>query len=115
MGNVFTYDDIAILWRSVKQNIVATSFIHSGILAIYEASREGIWLRYMIQYIRESYGLSSTKDSQTTLFEDNVACIAQITEDYIKGDKIKYISPKFFYTHELQKRGKCQYSANTVK
>ena len=27
------------------------------------------------------------------LFEDNVACVAQIKEWYIKGDKIKHISP----------------------
>ena len=48
---------------------------------------------------------SSTKDEQTTLFKDNAACIARNTEGYIKSDKIKYISPKFFYTHELQKGG----------
>ena len=24
---------------------------------------------------------------------------------YIKGDKTKHISPKFFYTHELQQKG----------
>ena len=36
----------------------------------------------------------------TTLFEDNVAFIAQI-----KGDRTKHISPNFFYTHELQKSG----------
>ena len=38
---------------------------------------------------------------QPTLFEDNVASIAQI-----KGNRTKHISPKFFYTHELQKSGK---------
>ena len=48
----------------------------------------------MIQYIRESCGLSSIKGDSTILFEDNVACIAQITEGYIKGDRIKHISPK---------------------
>ena len=31
----------------------------------------------MIQHIRESCGLSSIKGGPTTLFEDNVACIAQ--------------------------------------
>ena len=41
----------------------------------------------------------------TILFEDNDACIAQITGGYIKGDRTKHISPKFFYTHELQKSG----------
>ena len=38
----------------------------------------------------------------TQIFEDNAACIAQIRGGYIKGDRTKHISPKFFYTHELQ-------------
>ena len=59
----------------------------------------------MIQHIRESCGLSSIKGDPTILFEDNAACIAQITGGYIKGDRTKHISPKFFYTHELQKSG----------
>ncbi|WJZ98775.1 hypothetical protein VitviT2T_017282 [Vitis vinifera] len=104
-GYVFNYNGTAISWRSVKQTMVATSSNHSEILAIHEASRECIWLRSMIQHIRESCGLSSIKDDPTTLFEDNVACIAQITGGYIKGDRTKHISPKFFYTHELQKSG----------
>ena len=59
----------------------------------------------MIQHIKESCGLPFSKDNPTTLFEDNVACIAQINCGYIKGDRTKHISPKFFYTHELQKNG----------
>jgi len=59
----------------------------------------------MIQHIQESYGLSSTKDTPTIFFEENVTCIEQITGGYIKRDKIKHISPKFFYTYELHKRG----------
>uniref|UniRef100_A0A5B7AVP6 Copia protein n=1 Tax=Davidia involucrata TaxID=16924 RepID=A0A5B7AVP6_DAVIN len=85
--------------------MTATSSNHSEILALYEASRECIWLRSMVQHIRESCGLSSIKDSPTTLYEDNAACIAQIKGGYIKGDRTKHISPKFFYTHELQKSG----------
>ncbi|RVW38116.1 Retrovirus-related Pol polyprotein from transposon TNT 1-94 [Vitis vinifera] len=104
-GYVFNCNGTAISWRSVKQTMVATSSNHSEILAIHEASRECIWLRSMIQHIRESCGLSSIKGDPTTLFEDNAACIAQITGGYIKGDRTKHISPKFFYTHELQKSG----------
>ena len=37
----------------------------------------------------------------TIIYEDNVACVAQVRGGYIKGDKTKHISPKFFYTHEL--------------
>ena len=56
----------------------------------------------MIQHIQKSF---SIKDNSTTLFEDNVTCIAQINGGYIKGDRTKHLSPKFFYTHELQKSG----------
>ena len=38
----------------------------------------------------------------TPIFEDNAACITQIKGGYIKGDRTKHISSKFFYTHELQ-------------
>ena len=83
--------------------MVTTSLNHLEILVIHEASRKYIWLRSMIQYIQESFGLSSIKYKPTTLFEDNDVCIAQIKGGYIKGDKTKHISLKFFYTHELQK------------
>ena len=59
----------------------------------------------MIQHIQESCGLPFSKDNPTTLFEDSAACITQIKGGYIKGNRIKHISPKFFYTHELQKNG----------
>ena len=84
---------------------MATSSNHSEIIAIYETSRECIWLRSIIQHIKK-YGLSTTEDSLTILFEDNAACITQLRGGYIKGDKTKHISPQFFYTRELQKKGK---------
>ena len=83
--------------------MVAISSNHSEIIAIHEASRECIWLRSMIQHIQESCGLPFIKDNQTTLFEDHAACITQMKGGYIKRDRTKHISPKFFYTHELQK------------
>ena len=85
--------------------MVATSSNHLEILTLHEAIHECIWLRSMIQHIQESCGLTFSKDNPTILFEDNAACIAQIKDGYIKGDRIKHISPKFFYTHELQKNG----------
>ena len=104
-GYIFTYGNTVISWRSVKQTMVATSSNHLEILAMHEASRECVWLRSMIQHIRESCGLSSITNNPTILYEDNAACIAQIKGGYIKGDRTKHILPKFFYTHELQKDG----------
>jgi hypothetical protein len=81
---------------------VAISSNHSEIIAIHETSRECIWLGSIIQHIKQKYELSTTKDSLTILFEDNAACITQLRRGNIKGDKTKHISPKFFYTYELQ-------------
>ena len=81
--------------------MVATSSNHSEILAMHEDSRECVWLRSMIQHIIKSCRLSSIKSKPTILYEDNVVCIAQVKVGYIKGDRAKHISPKFFYTHEI--------------
>ena len=83
-------------WRFFKQTMVATSANHSEILAIHEASRECICLKSMIQYIRESCGLFFIKSDPKILFEDNAACIAQITGGYIKGDRTKHIHQNSF-------------------
>lgn len=89
----------------MKQTITATSSNHAEILAIHEASRECVWLRSVIHHIREASGLLSNKNVPTILYEDNAACIAQLEGGYIKGDRTKHISPKFFFTHDLQKNG----------
>ena len=46
--------------------------------------------------------MTSVNNSHTIIYEDNVVCVAQVRGGYIKGDKIKHISSKFFYAHELQ-------------
>ena len=85
-GYVFTCDDTVVSWRSVKQTMVATSSNHLELLVIHEASRECMWLRSMIQHIRDSSGLSPISNTTTSLYEDNTACIAQLKSGYIKGD-----------------------------
>ena len=101
-GIFFTYNNIAISWRSIKQSFVATSFNHSKILALPEANRECIWLRSLISHIKSICNLNPATSIPTEIFEDNAACITQVRERYIKRDRTKHISPKFFYIHELQ-------------
>ena len=102
MGYVFTYNGITISWCSIKQPLVVTSSNHSEILAHHETSRECVWLRSIIYHIQNTCGFSLSTGMPTPILEDTAACIAQIRESYIKDDKTKHISPKFFYTHELQ-------------
>ena len=42
------------------------------------------------------------------MYEDNAACIAQLKGGYIKEDRTKHISPKFFFTHDLQQNGEIE-------
>jgi hypothetical protein len=49
-GFVFLCGGAAISCRSVKQTLVATSTNHSEIIALYEATRECVWLRRMINH-----------------------------------------------------------------
>ena len=77
-GYIFTYGNTGISWKSVKKTMMATSSNHSEILVMHEANRECVWLRSMIQHIGISCGLSSIKNKPIVLYEDNVACIAQI-------------------------------------
>ena len=54
---LFTYGGTTITWRSMKQTIVATCSNHEEIKAIYEDSRECVWLRSMTQHILQLCGL----------------------------------------------------------
>nr|GMD28330.1 Copia protein [Ipomoea batatas] len=92
-----------VLLYPTKQTLVATSSNHAELIAIHEASRECVWLRSITRYIIGACGLP-VDNTATTIYEDNAACIAQLKEGYIKGDRIKHISPKFFFTHDLQKK-----------
>uniref|UniRef100_A0A251S8S4 Putative reverse transcriptase, RNA-dependent DNA polymerase n=1 Tax=Helianthus annuus TaxID=4232 RepID=A0A251S8S4_HELAN len=104
-GYVFTYGGTSISWKSTKQTLTTTSSNHAELIELYDAGRECVWLRSMINHIQEACGLEQIKKEPTIIYEDNTACIAQIREGYIKGDRTKHISPKFFSTYDLQKEG----------
>nr|AAK50602.1 putative polyprotein [Oryza sativa Japonica Group]ABF97167.1 retrotransposon protein, putative, Ty1-copia subclass [Oryza sativa Japonica Group] len=102
-GYVFLCGGTAISWKSTKQTMVATSTNHLEIIALFEASKECMWLRRVIQHVQNTCGLNITP-TPTIIFEDNSACVAQIQTGYVKTSLTKHISPKFFYMHELQKK-----------
>src|SRR4051794_25335729 len=60
-GFVFLHDGTAISWKSLKQTLVAMSTNHSEIIALYEASRECVWLRRVMNHIQQSCGIGSIK------------------------------------------------------
>ena len=91
----------------IQANLVATSTNHSEIIALYEASRECVWLRRMINHIQQLCDIGSITIPMI-IYEDNSACIAQMNAGYIKSNITKHIAPKLFYPHELQKNGEIE-------
>ena len=100
-GYVFMRQGAAISWKSTKQSLVATSSTYAEMIALYEASRECVWLRAIDKFILNASGLSSENSTPTIIYEDNAACIAQITAGYIKGKNTKYILSSFIYMSSL--------------
>jgi hypothetical protein len=86
MGYIFTVGPTAFSWRHSKQTLTATSSNHSGIITLYEASRECIWLRHLIKHIAKLTG-KPTVITPTIIFENNRLCVQQVTTGFIKGDK----------------------------
>ena len=103
-GFVFLHVGTTISCKSSKQTLTTTSTNHSKIIALYEASRECVWLCRMINHIQQSCGIGSI-ESPTIIYEDNSACVTQMQSGYIKSNITKHIIPKLFYPHELQENG----------
>ena len=101
----FTCGGTVVSWRSTKQTLAATLSNHAEIIAVYKASWECVWLKAMTQHIKSMCGSFPEQKIPTILYEDNIACIAQLKRGYIKGNRTKHISPKFFFTHDLIKSG----------
>jgi hypothetical protein len=99
-GYVFMAARAPISWRSTKQTLAATSTNQSELIALYEASRECIWLRRFVKFIREVLNVKG-KMPAINLYEDNSACVAQVQRGYIKSDRSKHIDPKFFFMHDM--------------
>ena len=83
--------------------MTTTSSNHAELIALYEASRECIWLRLLIHHIQKKSGIPACEESPTIIHEDNTACVSHIKKGFIKGDRTKHIDPKFFFTHDQTK------------
>ena len=99
---IFTYGGTVISWHRLKNTITSTSLNRAKILVIHEARRECVWLRSMIEHVRETCDLFSSKNLPTILYEGNKACTYQVKGDYTKWDKTKHILLKLLYTHDLE-------------
>ena len=85
--------------------MVTTSSNYLEIIALYEALRECVWFRTLVQHIRGSCGIATSDISPTVLYKDNAPYVTQMSNGYVKGNLKKHIAPKFFYPRELHNNG----------
>ena len=96
------YNDTIISWRSTKKTLVATFTHHYDIIVLYEVDKEFVWLRFVISHIPSICQITPVNSFSIIIYEDNVVFVTKVRGGYIKGDKTKHISLKFFYIYELQ-------------
>jgi hypothetical protein len=62
----------------------------------------------MHKIITEQCGLGQD-NKPTVIFEDNVACVAQVKVGFIKTDRVKHICPQIFgFTQDLIQSGQIE-------
>ena len=75
---VFLCGSTVISWRSIKRTMVTTSS-NLRDYSLYEASRECVWIRPLVQHIRVLCGISTNDISPAVLYEDNAARVTQMS------------------------------------
>jgi hypothetical protein len=80
-------------WCSKKQTTVATSSSEAEYIALFEGTRETIWLRRLLSEI------GCPQKGATPLLEDNQACIT-FTRDDAPHTRTKHIDVKYHFTRE---------------
>lgn len=104
-GVLFTIGGTAFSWRSVKQTITATSTMNAEIIALFDATKEAVWISNFIIDLYKGLKIDH-KALPITIYEDNQACISQIKSGYIKSNMNKHLSPKFYFTSDMQTMGR---------
>jgi hypothetical protein len=66
---------------------------HLEIIALYEVAHECSWLRRVINHIQVSCGIELI-ESPTIIYEDIIACVAQMQLGYVKSNITKHTTSK---------------------
>ena len=97
-GYFFRYSMAAISWTSKKQASVALSSCEAEIMALSEASKEGV---YLSRFLSE---LGFANSSTTQVATDNTGARA-LSYNPEHHDRVKHIERRHFFVRELVERG----------
>lgn len=94
-GFLFKIFGATVCWSTKKQSTVATSSTEAEYVALFEASREGIWLLNLLSDFGYAKGCF-------TIYEDNQSCIKLANKWEHK--RLKHVDVKFNFIRELVDR-----------
>ena len=71
-GSIFTLNEGAVVWRSVKQTCIADSIIEAEYVAACELAKEAVWLRKFLTNLE----IDPNMHLPITLYSDNSVAVA---------------------------------------
>jgi Reverse transcriptase (RNA-dependent DNA polymerase) len=87
-----------IWWKSRKQTSVAVSSCEAEYMALFEASRDAVWLRNLLCEFELCQGMNPT-----IIYHDNQGSIHWAREGVIR--KVKHVDLRYHFTHKLIEAG----------
>lgn len=96
-GHVVLLNGGPILWVSRQQKVVAASTMEAEYFAAYEASRDVVWLRR----IMDAMGLETITQKPTPMLIDNQSVIAVIKHGAGNARRVKHLDVKVHLVKEL--------------
>lgn len=97
-GHAYSLGSGVISWQARKQKTVAASSCKAEYVAAFEASKEAIWLRTLLD------GIGYSPTTPTTILCDNNAAIS-LSEDPLLHDRVKHINIKYHFMREHVQSG----------
>nr|GEW66184.1 putative retrotransposon protein [Tanacetum cinerariifolium] len=97
---VFILNGGAVDWKSIKQGIFTTSSAESEYIAVYDASKEVVWIRKFIFGL----GVVPTIEEPIRMYCDNTRAITIANESGIT-EGARHYRVKVYYLHEVIELG----------
>jgi hypothetical protein len=100
-GYIFLMAGGAVLWRSAKQTLTATSTMEAEFVSCFEATSHGIWLKSFISGLR----IMDSIHRPLRMFCDNLAAVF-MAKNNKSGSRSKHIDIKYLAIRERIKEKK---------
>ncbi|KAM2897840.1 hypothetical protein COP2_007438 [Malus domestica] len=99
-GYIFFLVGAAVSWRSAKQKSLATSTVEVEFIALFEATKKGMWLKNLISFMR----IVDTILRPLTIYCDNKSAIF-FSKNNKKFDATPLMEVKYLSVKEHVKKG----------